>query len=327
MDAYIQTAIGIVVSILLFLLGYRQTIGARKERIRAANKAVQRALLRRLVLEDYQPQLKDMSRLIEGKSQDFLVSPADLFAEPQILSQIYSEIFDNDFIPAEKRDEIEHRLQQVFDELLGTKQPPDESLAVERKLRIVRDRMVASLAVVASLMGATTVMVYTITRAKALTGGAAPTWEALLPFVAVFVGSLAAVVAIAFIKRAREAPEDLVSRRTTASDAADFENEVASLLVRFGVPFKIQPDIGPARPDFVADLNGRQVAIEVKAWRDPPPVHYLARVIEFAQTMLQSNQVQEVLVVTRTRSSISFAEEKIRFVTLKELREIVGRQR
>lgn len=57
MDGYIQTAIGVLVSVVFFVIGYRQTIGARKERAAAANRAVYKALLRRLVLESYSPKL------------------------------------------------------------------------------------------------------------------------------------------------------------------------------------------------------------------------------------------------------------------------------
>lgn len=37
MEAYFQTGLGILVSVFLFLIGYRQTIGIRRERIKNVN--------------------------------------------------------------------------------------------------------------------------------------------------------------------------------------------------------------------------------------------------------------------------------------------------
>ncbi len=45
------SVLGIVVSVGLFLIGYRQTVGARKERVTNANQEVEKILVRRIVLE------------------------------------------------------------------------------------------------------------------------------------------------------------------------------------------------------------------------------------------------------------------------------------
>lgn len=63
MEEYILSISGIIVSIILYLLGYRQTIGAKKERIRTVNKEVEKVLIRRIVNESYQLSLADIMRL------------------------------------------------------------------------------------------------------------------------------------------------------------------------------------------------------------------------------------------------------------------------
>ncbi len=42
---------GIAISIALFIVGYRKTVGARNERVLAANRDLERVVLRRMVLE------------------------------------------------------------------------------------------------------------------------------------------------------------------------------------------------------------------------------------------------------------------------------------
>lgn len=99
MDGYLQTGIGIAVSILLFWLSYRQTIGAKKERTKNANKSLHRAVMRRMVLEDYTPKYKNISRVLEGKAREFNTSANDMLSEEQVLNSIYTEVFDSDLIP------------------------------------------------------------------------------------------------------------------------------------------------------------------------------------------------------------------------------------
>ncbi|WP_076915310.1 MULTISPECIES: hypothetical protein [unclassified Pseudoalteromonas] len=52
MEGYLQTGVGILVSLILFVIGYRQTIGAKKERSKNANISIIRTIMRRMVLED-----------------------------------------------------------------------------------------------------------------------------------------------------------------------------------------------------------------------------------------------------------------------------------
>ena len=101
MGEYILGIAGIAVSVGLFFLGYRQTIGARKERTRSANEEIEKILVRRIVLEEYAPRVEDIARLIDGKARDFHVRPMDLLSEGQLLNNIFTRVVETDFIPRE----------------------------------------------------------------------------------------------------------------------------------------------------------------------------------------------------------------------------------
>lgn len=62
MVAYLLPLLGVAVSVVLSIWGYHQIVGARRERIRAANNELERILIRRIVLESYQPTVDDLSR-------------------------------------------------------------------------------------------------------------------------------------------------------------------------------------------------------------------------------------------------------------------------
>ena len=319
MDGYIQTAIGIFVSVIFFLIGYRQTIGARKERVSSANRAVYKALLRRLVLEEYSPKLEDINRLIEGKAHEFKVSPGDLHPDEQVLNQVFAEVFDNDFIAPEKRFEIESRVGSAFDQLAKGKQKNDETLASpgQEKRKVL---LVGMLGLLASLLGALVSLLLTIgkglpARADILA------FKSFLPILAVFFASLVSVVAITFIKRAREAPDELPTRVTAAAEGALLEHEVVAALTKQGIAFQIDPKIGLLRPDFVVELHGKRIAIETKSWRSPPPISMISRTAKYLQELLRTGAVNDAIVVTRGRmpnmERLSDAGN-IQFVSLKE---------
>src|ERR1043165_6787136 len=107
---------GIGLAVFLFLIGYRQTVGARKERVRASNVDVQKILLRRVVLERYAPNVADIARIIEGKAREFRVRPDDLLSEEQILNGLYTSVVESDLIPPEQRREAIDRISQAFAE-------------------------------------------------------------------------------------------------------------------------------------------------------------------------------------------------------------------
>lgn len=155
LEAYAQTALGIVVSIALFLVGYRQTIGARKERALAANVSLQRALLRRLVLEDYRPSTADMVRLIDGKAREFRVSQTDLLQPEQVLITLFTEVFDSDLISPPQRRDLEQTLRVSLEDyrkaaveektmLTGQTAPGDDADSL---------RYVAALTIATALVG------------------------------------------------------------------------------------------------------------------------------------------------------------------------------
>ena len=161
MDGYTQTAIGIFVSIVLFLLGYRQTIGARKEREKAANTSVHRAIMRRMVLEDYQSSLADISRILEGKAREFQVSSLNLLSEDQVLNQLYTAVFDNDLIVPPQRVELEKRLDHVFNEMYQVENGnTNKSSDIEFISKDHRERIIKVMAVTTSGLGAVSVFFY-----------------------------------------------------------------------------------------------------------------------------------------------------------------------
>jgi hypothetical protein len=180
--------LGILISVGLFLIGYRQTIGAKKERVNSANGEVEKILVRRIVLEGYAPHVADVARLLAGKARDFRVRASDLLSEEQLLTNIFTRILETDLLPQDKRDEILKRLNPIIIEAEG------EPLAEQTLATIppARHRLMTRTAAIAA-MGLVTSVVGALIAALPTAGGVDIEFSKLLP---VMIGTLAASAAI-----------------------------------------------------------------------------------------------------------------------------------
>jgi hypothetical protein len=323
MDAYIQTALGILVSIVLFLVGYRQTIGAKKERVQNANSAVHRAILRRMVLENYTPRSRDIARIVEGKAREFKVAPEDLNSESQILTQLFTSVFDNDFIAPAQRTDIEKRLDEVLGELIKEDEPISRAQRLPSEVRETRNIYVIVMGVATSMLGAVTALIYTLTKER-FSARTAELFDIklLIPIAGVFLASLASVAVISVLKRTRERSDEVASQRSLMQEGIALEREIANLLRKNKLRFQVQPQMGNFRPDFLFEVGGRKIAIEGLAASGQPPLRFLGRIQDQLWASLKNNDLSEIVVVTKAPISTTegmIGNEGVRFLNIKEL--------
>lgn len=320
MDTYLQLIIGVGVSVGLFLIGYRQTVGARRERVRTANTNIEKTLLKRIVLESYTPTMGDIARLIEGKARDHRVRTRDLFSAMQILNILFSRIIESDFITPEQRTKIMERLTPVL--IAAEEAPAKEAEVMEitptRKRMYYRTIIAMTTAVLASLIGALAAFLtkYQTTKLR----------EALASteLVGIFSLSILIIVLIIITLRIRESQEEPGSNQALET-AIDFEREVVKTLQKFGVRIYLHP--GDRRYDLSTEIKGKKVIIEVKAWAKRIPTNFIRQLVDSLQNILKSEEMDEAIIVTK--SSVDFPSDflkdtHVKIMTLKELRNYLA---
>ena len=316
MEVYISSILGIAVSVLVFILTYRQTIGARRERIRAANSDIEKILLKRVVLDSYKPSVKEISRLIDAKAREYNLRSTELYAEAQVLDTIFTRVIETDFISSDKRNEIIELLAPVFTQ--AEEKPLEETtvvqLASERKRQKVRTSLSLLMGIVASLLGAFLAFSYSIIESRE--------WMLSAVFITV-AASFFVIIFIMFIYRFRESQEE-----TTAATALklymDFEREVSRVLKRAGVKYFL-PGVGRGY-DFRTEIRGKKILIEVKAWSRRQPISMVRHLIFQINNALVAEQADEAIVVTKTPVELppqALEGMKIKFMTLNELRNYI----
>ena len=106
--------ISVILAIILLYLAYRQTIGAKLIRVRLANEDLETILMKRVVLEGYQPTAEGLARIISGKAREFNLKRGDLMTESQLLDVIFTKVIESDLITQELRSDLIKRLSPML---------------------------------------------------------------------------------------------------------------------------------------------------------------------------------------------------------------------
>lgn len=67
-------------------------------------------LLRRRILEKYEPVRLDIERLLEGESREFRLLTRDLRSVAQVLNALYARIVESDLLPSDERGAMVERI-------------------------------------------------------------------------------------------------------------------------------------------------------------------------------------------------------------------------
>ena len=320
MANYILGVLGISVSVLLFLLGYKQTVGAKRERIAAANSQLEGIFIRRIVLERHSPDRTEVTRLIEGKARDQRVGTEDLLSERQLLNTIYTRITESDLIPAEQRDEILQRINPTIShyEAQPTESPLGDGSAwfsLGNKYSYIT--VVLFALAVSSIGGVISILpqVKTFHLANIMHGAT----DALPKLLLTISLSLLAILAASTFVRLRASQEELTSKRSEISDFARFESEVLGRLRAMGVKMQIgRPSSGF---DLLIEKNGRKIALEIKNWSGPRPKFLIESAIRRLREATNSFGITEGIIVTRGPVPLAKSEEakNVKIVTFSGL--------
>lgn len=320
METYLLTLLGILVSVVLFLLGYRKTFGARKERVKIANGELEKVLLKRVVLESYQPTIEELSRLVNGKARDHQVKPRDLLSEVQLLETVFTRIIESDFITPDQRSEIVERLSPV---LVKAEQAPVEEILVAelpslRKQVYSRTVIPLIMGILASIVGALVTVLSNFPDTIKL----APE-----PWFTTFVASFAVITLVFLIYRLRESQEEISSKNALQS-AIDFQQEVGRVLKRTRARSELAgPDSGF---DFMVTMGEKKILIDVKAWSRRAPISIIRNLVARLSEAIKAHGANEGIIITKAPVELppnSLKNTRVRIMSLRELRNYIAHGR
>lgn len=320
--------VGPILSVAFFLIGYRRTVGARKERARAGEAEVQRLLVRRVIVDGYTPSLTDLTRLIEHKARQHRVKVSDLASEGHFMSAIYADVLENEFIATADRDAT---LERVDNAIREQDREPDKDAAAtpeastrpsrsadRKRVQRQRSSLLAALATL-SVVLATTVSAIITQFDNAADATTSREWVAVATASIVLVGLLAAL--LAFRDRLEE---DATPIEPKELSGPEFEAAVEGYLTSAGLRPRGQV-ARPGAPDFIVDVDGRHIGIEAHGIRRLNRATFRDQLLR-AETMLLNSELDDLLLVYPAIPIQLLDEAKersVRVVALTELADAI----
>lgn len=295
------TGFGIVVSLVVFVVEWRRTIGARRERVSAVNAELKRMLVRRVVVEDYTPTLPDLSKLIQGKATDSKVLAGDLLSEGQILNVLYAQVFENDLIPVEKKNDILRKVENAYvsEERSKVDEKVDLAMARGPQLLDFRPRQQAYIGILASITGTIITGVLSYLALPYLKQAAFRPTEILPRLLATIGVSLAVIALFALLRGLRDSMEQNYSKGGEVSSYLQFENRVLRAIKKSEAVLQTKETFGEGLFDFLVDFKGRRIGIEAKNWVDPLPRGAVENTLRRLRAAMDRSNVDEAILVTR----------------------------
>jgi hypothetical protein len=319
--------IGILISVSLFLIGYRKTIGAKKERIAAANANLEKILLRRIVLEKWTPILLDLSRLIEGKARDYRVRSTELLSETQLLNMIYTRVLESDLIFTEQREEIIKRITPVLttSESAPVKEEVFEEVLSSKKINWVAQVTIILMAIIASILGGIISVIPDIKNLPDKLTNIIPTSLSILPTLSITITISLGIIAIWYtISRWKNLQEEQPSKDSQVTGYIEFENDVRKILENSNL--SIHPDTVDQGYDYLVEKGGKKILLELKSWPKPLPDQIIRDAMNRLNDASKRVGATESIIVTKNKNPMHdiikelMSHVGIKFMTLKELR-------
>jgi len=318
MENYALGLAGILVSIFLFWLGYRQTIGAKKERVRSANAELEHVLVRRVVLESFLPGEQDLSRLLEGKALEHGVRPEDLMSESQLLAGLFTRIVETDFISQKQRQAVVERLMPLITKIERAPEEEPEPIRDSSRLR--------QSSIITVLLASTALLSATISLFSASSTSDTMPREAILGALAAAGVTLAATGTIVIVRRYRDTqPEP--SKAEAYRQYVGFEQEVLDAAKAAGGEVTL-PASPKAPYDFQVAKGERKYLVEVKAWPRHISLSLVKAVASRLSRVVRARRSTMGLIVTREKPLLPselHVAPRIRIVTVAEFRSLLAR--
>lgn len=250
---------GTAVSVGLFMIGYRQTVGVKRARIDAANTDLTKLFLKRIVLEDYHPEQSEIGDLLAGKAWSLGLEPDQLVSYRQLLQNVKFQIFETDLVAPDRRQSAQEKL----DGLLRQTESEDlkETLRVrDQKLRLFEStkRMTAILALSASVVGTFSASILWIEEFSFAVTEILPV---AIGMVITSIGAISVLVAVVGYRDGRlHASRGIESRL-----AQRFSGEARQLFEEAGYEVH-KPHNPKSNYDFAAVRDGKRFLVDAKLW-------------------------------------------------------------
>lgn len=294
----------------------------KKERVKTANEKIIETVLKRLILEKYTPKNEDLKRIIEGKSRDFKVKTRDLLTEEQILTTVYTRIFESDLITQEQREGNLKRLIDIFEkEKLDSNQKIELALKRESKKSKNYVNSLIWLGLISSVIGVFLSNFNTIVNFDT----EYPKLDSIIGIT--LLGSISGIIITYIFIRFKDSTEssEEVNTNRNFKNQTEFEEAVLKVFKKNNIGILMSGDMDSGI-DFTANIKGKKNAIIIKYWTQRPPIAFVNKILHTFSENLKKHNIEEGIIIAPKAYNLSNRianQDNIRLMEISELKRIV----
>lgn len=288
--------LGIFVSVATFLISYKQTIGARKERARNVIGEINKTLYRNLILEEFVPSLEDLNRMLSSKILECRIKEGDLPAEIDFLNALYTRLIEDELIETNIKDKLIAKIDEKIKSEI-------KNLFLEEPTEKKSDRdkyFLSSSALLSLFMG---MMVFIVSFYRF--GIPSPDLGGVMIILTMLVFMIMALVITQNILRQKnQETQEISPTKSRIKEMIDFESSVYKKIKNSG--FKnIKKSIllgdnnGRIVVDFYAEKNKTAYYFEVKNLKSIAPSLVLQKLKQISDEIKKTDKKSKLILITR----------------------------
>lgn len=279
---------GIFITLAVFFISYRKTIGAKKERVKSANKEIVAILARTIANPQVNIDRKAVQSVIRSKAREYNVAIDDLNDMFMVLEDVMTKYIENEFIS----EDVKNTLVEKTKELLKEKE--EEKVRVGRIPDISKDR----LAILMSTTGAMIAMVTIIVSFGLIKPGLSLKSGMPLSLIIGMSATIIMATLTAFLKLALDRQKRIQNEAIYRGPM--LEETVLSALEDYFKPGAIEQELlfmDGKRVDFVVNKESGKMPVEVKYILDSKS---LSRAIEQLKVFMERLKSNKGLLIVNT---------------------------
>lgn len=283
---------GILISLLVFMISYRRTIGSRKERIKAANRETVTILARTIANSQMGVDEQMVQGVIRSKAREHNASVGDLNNMFIILEDVMTKYIENEFIS----EDVKNKLVEKVKGLLAEKKEPETRIDVISDLS--KDRLRILMSTFSAMIAMVTVLVvyFGVTKLEFSLKTEFPISLLLTMSASIVVATLMAFTTLALDRQKR-------IRNETIYRGPMLKEIVLSTLREYFNKSDIEQELlsfDGKRIDFVVKKEDENIPVEVKYMLDSKS---LPRAIKELQEFIARLKAKKGLLIINTLAS------------------------
>lgn len=279
---------GILITLLVFIIGYRKTIGARDERVKTANKDIALILARLIANPKVKVDKKTVEGIMRSKAREYNVSTEYLNDISIIIEDIVTKYIENEFMPEEIKNSLIEKARELLKEEKSEIRKTEFPDLARDKMRILMSTFTAMIAMI----------IVSIVSFGTMRPGLSHRAEFPTSLLVAMSLSLSIATVMAFIKLSLDKQKRI--RNDAIYRAPMLEEIVFSALGEYFSGSKIEKELlfmDGMKIDFVIERGNESVPVEVKYILDSKS---LTRAIEELRIFIERLKAKKGLLLVNT---------------------------